>query len=100
MVRALHERVPTAQELAAVGLSPDDFEEKTMYLWPENIPVFNMWQTLCDQWIMGFNGPIAINLIPVMHELDRKGIPSEDYDEWVADIKAMASAVLEAMPRE
>ncbi len=85
---------PTAQELASVGLTPDDFEEEVVEVWPENIPVCELWSVVGDQWRMGFNGPVALDLIPVFHELDRMGLEQEAYDSMLDGVKAMASEAL------
>lgn len=90
-------REPTAQELAAVGLSVEDFEPEITEIWPDNMLALDLWDRIGDQWRIGFNGPVAIDLIPVFHELDRMGLEREDYDSLLADIKVMAGAAMEEM---
>ena len=93
-------REPTAQELAAVGLSADDFEPEITEIWPDNMPALDLWDRIRDQWRMSFNGPVAIDLIPVFHELDRMELERDDYDSLLADIKVMAGAALGEMRAE
>jgi hypothetical protein len=90
----MYKREPTAQELASVGLEPEDYEEELIEIWPENIPVYDLWGIVGDQWRMGFNGPVALDLIPVFHELDRMGLDGEAYDAMLDGIKAMAGAAM------
>lgn len=47
------------------------------------------------QWRMGFAGPVALDLMPVLHELDRMGLEPFDYDTLLDDIQEMAAAALE-----
>lgn len=90
-------REPTAQELASVGLTADDFESEEVEVWPDNLPALGLWDKVGDQWRMGFNGPVALDLIPVFHELDRMELEREDYDSLLVDIKVMAGAALGEM---
>lgn len=90
-------REPTAQELASVGLTADDFESEEIEVWPDNLPALDLWDKVGDQWRMGFNGPVALDLIPVFHELDRMELEREDYDSLLIDIKVMAGAALGEM---
>ena len=91
---------PTAQELAAVGLTPDDFEPEVVEVWPDNMPALDLWDKVGDQWRMGFNGPVALDLIPVFHEMDRMDLECEDYDSLLVDIKVMAAAAMGEMRSE
>lgn len=43
---------------------------------------------------MGQGGPVALDLVPVFHELDRMGLEGEDYDDWVDGMKAVAAGAL------
>ncbi|GGH55621.1 hypothetical protein GCM10010975_13410 [Comamonas phosphati] len=43
MARAIYQREPTAQEMAAVGLMPGDFEPEVVEVWPDNLPALDLW---------------------------------------------------------
>lgn len=75
-------------------MTPDDYEEELLEIWPENIPVYELWGVVGDQWRMGARAPVALDLIPVFHELDRMGLDREAYDAMLDGVKAMASAAL------
>ena len=49
---------------------------------------------------MGFNGPVALDLIPVFRELDRMELEREDYDSLLADVRIMAAAAMGEMRAE
>ena len=102
VARAIYKRAPSAQELAAIGLRPEDYadEEATVEVWPENLPAYDLWVEVGDQWLMGPGGPVAINLMPVFHELDRMGLDKEAYDDMVLSIKTMARVALDEIHRE
>lgn len=98
LARLLHKKRPSAQELAAAGLRPEDYaddDKEAFEVWPENWATFEMWETVKDQWIMGSVGPVALNLMPVFHELDRAGLGEEEYDHLLTGIKTMAAVALD-----
>lgn len=72
-------------------------EQKPIVVWRENLPSLELWNTVGDQFRMGFNGPVALDLIPVFHELDRRGLENSVYDQLLGDMKAMGSAAISAM---
>ena len=49
------------------------------------------------QWRMGFSGPVALDLMPVFHELDRMGLSPPDYDALLDEVQEMALAALQQM---
>lgn len=83
-----------------MGLTADDFESEEIEVWPDNLPALDLWDKVGDQWRMGFNGPVALDLIPVFHELDRMELERENYDSLLADIKVMAAAAMREMMEE
>jgi hypothetical protein len=102
VARAIYKRAPSGQELATIGLRPEDYadEEAAVEVWPENLPAYDLWVEVGDQWRMGPGGPVAIDLIPVFHELDRMGLEKEAYDDMVLAIKTMARVALEEIHGE
>lgn len=102
VARAIYKRAPSAQELAAIGLRPEDYadDEAAVEVWPENLAAYDLWIEVGDQWLMGPGGPVAINLMPVFHELDRMGLDKEAYDDMVLAIKTMARVALDEIHGE
>lgn len=93
-------RAPTDQQLAAIGLSRADYsedDEEVVEVWPENVPVYNLWHIVGDQWRSGPGGIFSLDLLPVFHELDRQGLEREEYDAMLTGIKTMAAVALEAI---
>lgn len=81
-----------------MGLRAEDYadeDEEVFEIWPENWATFELWKTVGDQWIMGQGGPVALNLMPVFHELDRAGLDKEAYEHLLTGIKTMAGVAME-----
>lgn len=66
-----------------------------MEVWPENLQAWRLWSLVGDQFRMGSGGPVALDLVPVFHELDRMDLQREDYDSLLQDMKAMAGAAIQ-----
>ncbi|WP_336860664.1 DUF1799 domain-containing protein [Pseudescherichia vulneris] len=80
---------PSTEDLAAFGLSADDYteEEQTVEVWPDVWPAFAVFQSAMTQWRTGVGGVTGLdyNVLPwlmKMHGVD---------DEFItfADIRAM-----------
>ena len=56
-----------------------------------------LWERVGRQWRMGFSGPVALDLMPVFHELDRMGLQEQEYDVLLEEIQVMARAALDEM---
>ena len=69
-------------------------EQQPFEIWPDNWKIFELWQLVGDQWIMGSSGPVALNLIPILHVIGTMGLDKEDQDQALQDIKAMADEAL------
>lgn len=94
----MYKRAPTSEQLRLLGLSAADYaanDDEVVEVWPENLPVYDMWSVVGDQWRMGPSGPVALDMIPVFHEMDRAGLDKEEYDHLLVGIKTLASVALE-----
>lgn len=100
MARAMYKRAPSAQELASMGLCLEDYEEEPVEVWPELIPVYNLWIIVGDQWRMGPCGPVSLDLAPVFHELDRMSLDKDAYEGLLMDVKVVAGVALDEMRKE
>jgi hypothetical protein len=47
------------------GAGPAQREPEPFYLWPECVPVFDLWGRMQSQWTVGFNGPTGLNYASV-----------------------------------
>ena len=81
--------------MAAWGI--DESEYPDVPLWIENVPAFNFFASLANQWRVGGGGAYALDYNVVFHELDRMGLEKSEYDELMEDIRVMEAAALAAM---
>lgn len=74
---------------------PEDFPEPVVDVWSENWPGIQLFSRLSTQWRVGAGGPVGLDYSVIFHELDRKGLPENDYDEMMNTIRVIESAALE-----
>lgn len=84
-------------EMAAAGLTPEDFGGGDVEVWPENAPAFFLFHAYQTQWRSGPMGPIGLDYTPFFHKMDRMKLSPEEYEELEDDIRTMEYAALAAM---
>jgi hypothetical protein len=89
--------VPSEHELAAAGLTAEDFAGEAVEVWPENKRAYSLFVELQTQWRVGAAGPTGLDYNTLFHKMDRMRLEPDDYDELEADIRTMEFAALEAM---
>lgn len=75
-------------------------EQQPVEVWPDNEQAYMLWRKVGNQWRMGMNGPVALDYVPLQHELDRMGLSDDDYEELFADIRVLEAEALDALMRE
>lgn len=93
----LYWKAPTAEELTSTPwYKPEDFikNEPKCEVWDENWDVINLFVMYSAQLRMGPNGPIGLDFNVFFHELDRKGITGDAYDEYVANLRTIERAAI------
>lgn len=91
---------PSAEELAAMkkwGLSPSDYADEIVEVWPENLMTYKLFADLQTQWNVGMGGPIGLNYLTLFAKLDRLGLVGEQADDMEDDIRAMEHEALVTM---
>jgi hypothetical protein len=109
-VRALYGGFPKPADLEQAGLTPEecttpnpdgifyDVAEKKWFceLWEENWPALDFYRTyLIHQWRHGFSGPTGLDYNVLLHELDRRGLTRDEYDDLFDRIRVIEEAVLD-----
>jgi hypothetical protein len=64
-------------------------------LWPENAAAIDLYWQFRTQWRTGFNGPIGLDYGGIQHELARRKLPPDDYDDLMACIRVIEQAALD-----
>lgn len=80
------------------GLTPDDFDDTVIEVWPDVWPVFMVFQACATQWRTGMNGPSGLdyNVIPWLMKL--QGI--DDGAAALADLRVMERVALNIMHKD
>lgn len=90
----MYEKRPTAAELAGSSLLPEDFEQAHVDLWPDNWPSVQLFSQLSTQWRVGPGGVVGLDYGVVFHELDRRAIDSDEYDDMMGAIRMIEGVAL------
>ena len=81
-------------ELAAFGLTPDDFATDEYNLWPENYQSYQVFAACSTQWRVGMNGPTGIDYNVLTELWRRLKVPISSRDDVFQDIRIMETAAL------
>jgi len=65
--------------------------EPVVEVWDENWDVLLLYRQFASQWRMGGHGPAALDFTVFFHELDRKGVSADEYDEYVDKLRIIES---------
>lgn len=87
---------PTDAELAVAGLTREDVATSTE-VWPEHVPVFNLFQSLRTQWRASMGGPTGLDFLVAFRRMDRMGLSPEAYNQMDEDLQIMEAAALKVM---
>lgn len=66
-------------------------------MWPDNWQTVALFQRFITQWRIGMGGPIGLDYMPILHQLDRMKLAPVDYDDIFNGIAVMEDAALEKM---
>lgn len=67
---------------------------ETVDVWDENWDVLTLYSRLRTQWRVGMGGPIGLDMTVFFHELDRKKVPPELYDDMLWKLQIIEGAAL------
>lgn len=97
---AMFYQLPSAAEAAAAGFEVSDYEPtEPADVWPDNWPVFKLFERVSSQWRMGPGGPVALDFNAVYPLLDRMAPPLSpaDWLDALDDVRDMQEAALKSM---
>lgn len=85
-------------DMAAAGLTEEDFPDEVVEVWPENVQAYNLFASLRTQWrSAGMAGVLGLDYNPLFHKMDRMELTAEEYLDLEDDIRAMEYEALAAM---
>lgn len=84
-------------EMEAACLTPEDFPEELVEVWPENWPAYALFAYMRTQWRVGMAGATGLDYGPLHRKMDRMDLAPADYDDLEADIQTMEYAAISIM---
>lgn len=93
-VEAFYFRVPTAAELAELGLKAKHYVAPDVVLWPEAGPAFDLFSRVCTQWRTGGAGAFALDHGVVNTEIAAAGITGEARSDLLDVLMVIEGAAL------
>jgi hypothetical protein len=75
--------------VALAAHQPTEFE-----VWPENWPVWLLFDRISTQWRVGMNGPIGLDYNVLLRFLDRMRLDDGDYEQMLNDISVLEQSAL------
>ncbi|EOZ1395410.1 DUF1799 domain-containing protein [Enterobacter hormaechei] len=89
---------PTAEDLAPYGLTPDDYDDKIVDVWPDVWPAFRVFQSVSTQWRTGMGGATGLdyNVLPWVMRLHAV----DDETTALSDLQIMERTALKIMHKE
>lgn len=82
------------------GLTLDDYEKKTVEIWPDNVLPLRVFQAMGTQWRVGFNGPIGLDYNVLPGVIERIGVPEKERNQVFDDVQVMERAALLALQEQ
>jgi len=79
---------------------PEDYLGDDVELWPENLPVFDLFRDMQTQWRVGMGGCTGLDYPALVVLMDLHGVPADERRVWLADIQVMEAAALTEMAKK
>lgn len=74
--------------------------QETVEVWDENWDVIHLFAKFSTQWRVGMAGAIGLDMTIFFHELDRKKVPDDEYDEMLWMLTVIEGAALKQMNKK
>lgn len=84
-------------ELAAFGFLPEDYEQDTLEIWPENEASISLFSSVSTQWRVGSAGPIGLDYNVLFTLMDRMRLSPQEFDFMFEDIRFIENCALTQM---
>ena len=93
----MYEPRATAEDMAKLGLTLADIEEDDVEIWPDNWPVFRLFNALGTQWRTGAGGATGLDYTPIRDVASYIGIKKRQIPELFPDLQVMEAEALAVM---
>lgn len=71
--------------------------EATVEVWPENWPVWRLYQRVCTQWRHSWGGPAGLDYTAIYPFIDRMNLSPDDWDQVMSDLQVIEVTARDAM---
>ena len=89
------------EEMAKSGLPRKIVEKmegfRPVEIWPDQVPVVNLFSSVLTQWRMGPSGPVGLDYAGVEATMRMKMVPAKERGQMLDDLRIMERAALAAM---
>lgn len=89
--------MPSPEEMAAGGFTPEDFEGDPVEVWPENAQAWQVFVEMSGQWRQSFNGPTALDYTALFARMDRLQLDAPAWEDLFADVRVLEAQALRTM---
>jgi hypothetical protein len=96
----MYQSLPSAEEAAAAGFTPEDYASEPVDVFAENATPYALFCYMQTQWTYSMAGAMGLKYEVMHHKMDRMKLSAEDYEDLEADIRVMEFAALEEMHRK
>lgn len=93
----MYERGADAEELAKIGLTLADLDQGDTEIWPDNWPVFRLFNALGTQWRTGPGGATGLDYSVIREVAILIGIKKRQIPELFPDLQVMEAEALAVM---
>jgi hypothetical protein len=93
-VDALYWTPPKPEELAFWGFSAEEVTPPATELWAQNADAIQLFRHNATQWRVGMHGYVGLDYSVLFHELDRRKLPSDEYDDLMGCLRVIEEAAL------
>ena len=93
----MYEPRATAEDMAKLGLTLADIEEDDVEIWPDNWPVFRLFNALGTQWRTGACGATGLDYSVIREVASLIGIKKRQIPELFPDLQVMEAEALAVM---
>jgi hypothetical protein len=93
----MYEPRATAEDMAKLGLTLADIEDDDVEIWPDNWPVFRLFNALGTQWRVGPGGETGLDYTSIRDVASYIGIKKRQIPELFPDLQVMEAEALAVM---
>ena len=80
---------------AALGLTADDLVEEEIGVWPDNMPIIEVFRCMATQWRSGFSGPTGLDYSALPFVMRTCGIKRSEWQDVFDGVRVAESVALD-----